>query len=352
MYFLINIFGSGKKEYSAMKFLLYTFFGSLFILASLIALVYYNALQTGILSFDIEILSRARFFPYPIIAEFLMFLGFFIGFAVKLPVFPIHTWLPDAHTDAPTPVSMILAGIMLKLGAYGIIRFNLGIFPELFSAFGIILVVLGLINMFYAAICAYYQQDFKRLVAYSSISHMGLVLIGLGALSITSFIGAVFQLVSHGLISAALFMIVGIIYFRCKTRNIDELGGLQDKMPSLSYFSTIIVLAGLGVPLLSGFIAEALVFFGAFSQDNTLLFNILIILGIFSMILTAVYLMGAFTKVFWGNLLPKYNGIKDITPHEFLILLCLVLSVIFFGIYPNGLIHIFENTAKNILSMI
>ena len=352
MYFLINIFGSGKKEYSAMKFLLYTFFGSLFILASLIALVYYNALQTGILSFDMETLSQAKFYPYPIIAEFLMFIGFFVGFAVKLPVFPIHTWLPDAHTDAPTPVSMILAGIMLKMGAYGIIRFNLGFFPELFSACGIFLIILGIINMFYAAICAYYQQDFKRLVAYSSISHMGLVLIGLGALSLTSFIGAVFQLVSHGLISAGLFMMVGIIYFRCKTRNLDELGGLQNKMPSLSYFSTVIILAGLGVPLLSGFIAEALVFFGAFHQDNSIILNILIVCGIFSMILTAVYLLSAFTKAFWGNLLPKYNTIKDITPHEFLILISLVVTIIFLGIYPNGLINVFENSAKYILSAI
>ena len=247
---------------------------------------------------------------------------------------------------------MILAGIMLKMGAYGIIRFNLGLFPELFSGFGIILIGLGLINMFYAAICAYYQQDLKRLVAYSSISHMGLVLIGLGALTVTSFVGAIFQLVSHGLISAALFMMVGVIYFRCKTRSIDELGGLQKNMPVLSYFSIITILAAIGVPMLSGFAAEVLVFFGAFNQDNSVILNVLIISAVFCMILTAIYLINAFAKTFWGNLLPKYSSIKDITPHEFLIMLCLVSCMIFFGVCPNALINLFENTAKYILNTI
>ncbi len=352
MYILISVFGSGKKEYSAMKFLLYTFFGSLFILGAIIALVYFYSIGSGVVTFDIEQLASVKSFEYPLWAEILMFFGFFVGFAVKLPVFPLHTWLPDAHVDAPTPVSMLLAGVLLKMGAYGLIKFNLSFFPDWFDLCSSLIIILGVVNVLYAAFIAFAQTDLKKLVAYSSISHMGLVLIGLGALTIVSMSGAVFQLVAHGLVSAALFMLVGIIYKRTKTREIADLGGISQKMPVASSFALLFVLTTLGVPLLSGFVAELLVFLGAMSSDLGVFIKVFLIVGLFGMILTAGYFLVAYKKVFWGNLLPKYLHINDLTAHELLVLMCLAVSVIFFGVFPNTLLGIFEGTLDGILKLI
>ena len=351
MYFLISVWGSGRKEYSATKFVLYTFFGSIFMLASILAIYYYHYLQTGVLTFDLGVLTAAKSYSYPFIFQILTFLGFFIAFAVKLPIVPFHTWLPDAHVDAPTPVSMLLAGILLKMGGYGLIRMNYQILSDAFRYFAAFIVILGVINIVYAAIIALVQDDLKKLVAYSSVSHMGIVLIGLGALNTTGISGAVFQMIAHGVISAGLFMIVGVIYLRTHTRQIPELGGLAQVAPRLFYISMIIALASLGLPLLIGFAAETLTFYGAFISQAfawPVSIQILTIIGASGIILAAAYLLWMLQKVFFGNMFQKWQHFHDVIPHEVVVLVGLILVIVVFGLYPSGLTNIFMPTVNSI----
>jgi NADH-quinone oxidoreductase subunit M len=355
MYFLISIWGSGRKVYSATKFVLYTFFGSIFMLASILAVYYYNYVQTnGILTFDIGSLT-AKTYSYPVMFGVLAFLGFFMAFAVKLPVVPFHTWLPDAHVDAPTPISMLLAGILLKMGGYGLIRMNLGILPDATKLLAPMLVILGVINIIYAAVIALVQQDLKKLVAYSSVSHMGIVLLGLGAFNVAGVSGAVFQMIAHGVISAGLFMIVGVIYLRTHTRNIPDLGGLGQVAPRIFYFSMVIALASLGLPLLIGFAAESLAFYGAFISNSfqNIVFmgsqyhisiQLLTVIGAFGIILSAAYLLWMLQRVFFGTMFEKWKNIHDMTPHEVVVLVSLTLVIITFGVLPTGLTNIFVPT--------
>lgn len=352
MYFLISIWGTGRKEYSATKFVLYTFLGSIFMLFSILAMYYYHYLQTGILTFDLSALTL-RFYVYPLPLELLIFLGFFLAFAVKLPIVPFHTWLPDAHVDAPTPISMLLAGILLKMGGYGLIRMNLQMLPNAISYFAPLLIILGVINIIYAAIVALAQEDLKKLIAYSSVSHMGIVLIGLGALNVAGVSGAVFQMIAHGIISAGLFMIVGVIYVRTHTRQISELGGLGQVTPKIFYFSMIIALASLGLPLLIGFAAESLAFYGAFMSNSlaNTAFSIqfLTILAVFGIILTAAYLLWMIQRVFFGAMFTKWKKLNDATPHEIVVLVSLILVIVAFGLFPSGLTNIFGPTIENLL---
>jgi NADH-quinone oxidoreductase subunit M len=361
MYFLISIWGSGRKEYSAMKFILYTFTGSIFMLASILALVYYNFTQTGVLTFDLSTYTALKTYTYPISFAVPVFLGLFAAFAVKLPVVPLHTWLPDAHVDAPTPISMLLAGILLKMGGYGLIRMNLQILPEALKVLAPMLIIMGVINIIYAACIALVQNDLKKLVAYSSVSHMGIVLLGLGAMNTAGVAGAVFQMTAHGIISAGLFMIVGVIYLRTHTREVSKLGGLGQNSPRIMYFSLIIVLASLGLPLLMGFAAETLAFYGAFTSytfdgftafGNYFPVSIQTLTGIaaFGVILTAAYLLWMFQKVFCGNMFEKWKKFHDATPHEVFILLSLILVIVLFGVYPQGLSNIFTPTVNNIVN--
>lgn len=363
MYFLISVWGTGRKEYSAMKFILYTFAGSVFMLAAILAIVYYNYVQTGILTFDLNTYTYMKAFAYPTVFGILTFLGFFIAFAVKLPVVPFHTWLPDAHVDAPTPVSMLLAGILLKMGGYGLIRMNLQILPEILRILAPLIIILGVINILYAAIIAIAQKDLKKLVAYSSVSHMGIVLLGLGAMNIAGVSGAVFQMVAHGVISAGLFMIVGVIYLRTHTREIPELGGLGQNSPKIMYFSMIIALGSLGLPLLIGFAAETLAFYGTFTSEvfnGITLFNIFIpvsvqlltAIAIIGVIFTAVYLLWMFQRVFWGNIFNKWSKFHDASPHEMVVLISLIAVIVFFGFYPEGMTNIFVPTVDNLMKLI
>ncbi|MFA6989319.1 MAG: NuoM family protein [Candidatus Gastranaerophilaceae bacterium] len=352
MYLLILIWGTGRKDYSAMKFILFTFGGSIFMIASVIALGLLHYLHTGVLTFDMQTLTAFKDYSHSIIIQILIFLGLFIGFAVKLPIVPIHTWLPDAHVDAPTPISMILAGILLKMGGYGLIRLNLQILPDIFKLFAPIMIILGIINIIYAAFIAFAQKDLKKLIAYSSISHMGIVLLGLGALNVSGITGAVFQMVAHGIISAGLFMMVGVIYLRSHTREISKLSGLTDIMPRISYFSMIIIFASLGLPLLIGFAAEVLVFYGAFISTSFNLIQILTVVGIFGIILTAGYLLWTYQRVFCGNILPDLKKLHDVTPHEVFVFMSIIFVIIIFGIYPTGLTSIFEPAINNLLKVI
>ena len=348
MYFLISIWGSGRKEYSAIKFVLFTFFGSIFMLASIIAFAYFFYQSTSNLTFDMQVLSSSSDY-YSLAAGIAMFLGFFIAFAVKLPVVPIHTWLPDAHVDAPTPVSMLLAGILLKMGAYGLIRINLQAFPAVFKLLAPFIVLLGVINILYAAIIALAQKDLKKLIAYSSVSHMGIVLIGIGAMNVTGVTGAVFQMVAHGLISAGLFMMVGSIYLRTHTRKISELGGLAQAMPKIYYFSSFLALASLGLPLLAGFSAETLVFYGAFTSTAFSNIQIFSIFAVFGIVLTAIYLLWMLQQVFCGAMFETRKRLQDITPHELVIYMSLVVAIVLFGLYPTALTDIFKSSISQIM---
>ena len=350
MFLLISIWGSGRKDYSATKFVLYTFFGSLFMLASIIAISYYHYTQTGILTFDMATLTAVKAYQYPMTFGILTFIGFFTAFAIKLPVVPFHTWLPDAHVDAPTPISMLLAGILLKMGGYGLIRMNLQMMPEITRYLAPILVTLGVINIIYAAIIALVQTDLKKLVAYSSVSHMGIVLLGIGALNAAGVSGAMFQMIAHGIISAGLFMMVGVIYLRTHTREIEKLGGLAQVMPRIFYLSMVISMASLGLPLLIGFAAETLAFYGAFTSKVFDSIQVLTVIAVAGIILTAGYLLWMIQRVFCGTMFDRWKHVQDITPHEIVVLFSLVFVIVVFGFYPSGITNIFVPAVNALMS--
>lgn len=340
MYFLISIWGTGRPKYSAMKFVLYTFFGSLFMLAAILAVYYVHFMQTGELTMDMGLLGLYN--GYPAILQFFAFIGFFVAFAVKFPIVPFHSWLPDAHVDAPTPVSMLLAGILLKMGAYGLIRINMYFFPSVFNFFAPGIFVLGIINIIYAAMIAFAQKDLKKLIAYSSISHMGIVLVGLCAMNSIGVSGAVMQMIAHGLISAGLFFVVGVIYLRTKTRDIEKLGGLAQKLPILYYFSMLLALASVGIPGLVGFVGEALCFYGAAVSDAFDLIRVFAGIALLGMIFGAVYITSLLKRVFCGVMLDDYNEIENVKPHELVVLLSLAILIVLFGAFPNYLVNIFS----------
>jgi len=359
MYFLISQWGGGKCKESAMKFVLYTFLGSLFMLLGILLLYFYNFGTYGTMTADFSAIAVSS--PeFPTFLQVLISILLLIGFAVKMPIVPLHTWLPDAHVDAPTPVSMILAAILLKMGAFGIIRFNMQLLPEAFKLMVPVLMIFALINIIYTALVAYAQTDLKKIVAYSSISNMGIVLLGLCSLDLIGFTGAVFQMIAHAIISAGLFMLVGIIYIRTKTREIAELGGLGTAMPRLMGFGLILSLAAVGLPLLMGFVGEFLVFLGAFNSSADELnapIRIYTIIAALILILSAAYVLRLLHKTFWGNIFEKWEnvkgeGIKDITNHEFVVLFSLILVIGFFGVFPMSIINIIQPILANILQFL
>lgn len=365
MYFLIAIWGSGRAQYSAIKFVLYTLAGSIFILAGIL-IVYLNYYQqTGVLTFDMQLLGQ--FTNYPLAIQMLAFIGFFIGFCVKLPAVPFHTWLPDAHVDAPTPVSMILAGVLLKMGGYGLLRFNAGFLPDALYVMAPYVALIAVICILYGAMVALSQQDMKKLVAYSSVSHMGLVLLGLAAMNAAGMNGAMFQMLAHGVISAGLFMLVGTVYIRTHTRDIDKLGGLFNQIPVVSSFFIFIGLAGLGLPLLVGFAAESLIFYGAFTSTSFSVFpffgvnlpismQVFAILGIIGIIITALYILWLLERVFFGPMFEKWKTLTDTQFNsakyqEVLVLGLLSLTILVFGFYPKAITDIFEPTVSKIIQI-
>lgn len=353
MYFLISQWGEGRAKYSAMKFILYTFLGSLFMLLGILLMHFYYFATYGTMTGDFSyILVSAPEFPLAL--QVLISILFLIGFAVKLPLVPLHTWLPDAHVDAPTPVSMILAAVLLKMGAFGIIRFNMQMLPDAFKVLVPVLLVMALVNIIYTALIAYSQTDLKRIVAYSSISHMGIVLFGLCSLNLMSFSGAVFQIFAHGLISAGLFMVTGIIYIRTKTRQISELGGLAAVMPRLAGFSIILTLAAVGLPLLMGFVGEFMVFLGSFnsSLDEILPVKLYTLIAVVILILSACYMLRFLHETFYSNLLEKWHNLKDIMMHEFSVLSIISFCVIIFGVFPMFIINIVQPLLSGILEFL
>ena len=337
MYFLISIWGTGRKEYSAIKYVVYTLFGSAMMLAGILSLYFttgslsmVDIAQTGIASFTAVI---------PVVAIFFLLL---IGFAVKLPVFPLHTWLPDAHTDAPTAVSVVLAGALLKMGGYGMIRLCVTIFPQVAHQYAPLLVTLAIISVLYGAAITLRQTDLKRLIAYSSISHMGYVLLGIFALSQVSLTGAALQMFSHGIITGLLFAMAGLVMHNVKERDLRKLGGLVRQIPIIAVIFSGAGLAALGLPTTSGFAAEFLVFVGSFTSTAVSGIQVYTILGVLGIVITAGYILWMLQRVFYGPVLEQYNGVKDADILERVYMFAFIAVIMLVGIYPAILTDIIK----------
>ncbi|MGK7940674.1 MAG: NAD(P)H-quinone oxidoreductase subunit 4 [Crocosphaera sp.] len=333
VYILISIWGGEKRLYAATKFILYTALASIFILVAALGMAFYG----DTLTFDMAQLGMKDF---PMALEVLAYAGFLIAFGVKLPIFPLHTWLPDAHSQASAPVSMILAGVLLKMGGYGLIRFNIEMLPHAHIKFAPLLLILGVINVVYGAFTAFGQTNLKRRLASSSISHMGFVLIGISSFTELGMNGAVLQMVSHGLIAAALFFLCGSTYERTHTLMMDEMGGLAQKMPKTFALFTAASMASLALPGMSGFVAELTVFLGVTNSDaySSIFKTVVIFLTAVGLILTPIYLLSMLRVVFYGQKneglqLPKFN--LDAKPREVFITACLLLPIIGIGLYPK-----------------
>lgn len=357
MYFLIGIWGGPRRVYAAIKFFLYTLFGSAFILLVMLGL-YFSTKDpnTGAHSFNMlsmmdpkNFLDGSLFAGSLTTARLIAYGALFIGFAIKVPIFPFHTWLPDAHVEAPTAISVILAGVLLKMGTYGMLRISYPIFPDAMIYFAYALAVFGMINIIYGSLCAMAQKDFKKLIAYSSIAHMGYVVLGMASLTTQGVTGAIFQMFNHGTITAMLFLIVGVLYDRAHSRNVNEFGGLANKMPK--YFAIVIIafFSSMGLPGLSGFISEALAFLGAFSVNSLRVITIISTLGI---VLTAAYMLWTLQRMFYGNLPEKWNSLTDMNGREYAMLVPLAVIIIFLGVYPSPVLNMMTASVNQLVSFV
>ncbi len=345
MYFLITIWGSGRKEYSAIKYVIYTLVGSAMMLAGILSIYF----TTGSLNMmELAGLAAAR----PVIPLAAMFFLLLIGFAIKLPVFPLHTWLPDAHTDAPTAASVILAGALLKMGGYGMIRLCVTIFPEVALHYAPLLVALAVVSVLYGAAVTLRQKDLKRLIAYSSVSHMGYVLLGIFALSQVSLTGATLQMFSHGIITGLLFAMVGLVYDKSHERNLDNLGGLARQMPVMVVVFSIAGLASLGLPGTSGFAAEFITFVGSYSSLAVQGIRIYTILGVFGIVLTAGYILWMLQRVFYGPPLEKFSKVPDANNIEKVCIFSFVAAIMLVGIYPAILTNVINMGVEPIVRLV
>jgi len=364
MYFLIGVWGGPRRVYASIKFFLYTLFGSIFLLAGI--LVLYFCLTSNGSKFtgnpfsipEITAFAKEAGGAGGILANFgsnahlvatLVFWGVFIAFAVKVPVFPFHTWLPDAHVEAPTPISVILAGILLKLGGYGMIRINFPFFPEILREQAFWIGLLGVINIVYGAFVAMAQTDFKRLVAYSSVSHMGFCLLGFAAMTSEGMNGAIMQLFSHGTISGLLFLVVGVVYERAHHRDLGRFGGLMWQMPRYGTIASIAMFASLGLPGMSGFVAELTTFLGSFRSDFYSAAKWLTVISTLGVVVTAAYYLRALQKVFLGATNPACASYADATATEMFPMVLLVIPTIWFGIFPNSFFEMIQPAVKAIL---
>jgi NADH-quinone oxidoreductase subunit M len=346
MYFLIGIWGGPKKEYAAIKFFLYTLFGSVFMLLGILAL-YFNAH-----TFNIVELIKAH--PGTQYFQILVFLAFYLGFAIKVPAFPFHTWLPLAHVEAPTAVSVILAGVLLKMGGYGLLRVCYGIMPLGFKWFLPALVVIAFINIVYGALCAMAQTDMKKMVAYSSVNHMGYCLLGIAGVSAIGFTGAVVQMVAHGLITGALFLLVGVIYDRAHTRDIAAFGGLGAKVPVYAGFMIFTCFASLGLPGLAGFVGEFFCFLGAFQRfplfTSYSAYSLLVALSLIGVLVTTVFFLRMIQRVFLGPLNEKWASLQDMSTRELIAVVPLTVLTIFIGIWPNSALNMMNPTLTQMIT--
>lgn len=345
MYFLIGVWGGPRKVYAAIKFVLFTMFGSLLMLVALLYLFFMYHGYAGEYSFD---LLKIYQMPIPLGAQTYMFLAFALAFAIKVPVWPFHTWLPDAHVEAPTAGSVILAGVLLKMGTYGFIRICLPLFPEATLKFVPLISILAIIGIIYGALVAMVQRDVKSLVAFSSVSHLGFVMLGMMALNVQGMEGAVIQMINHGISTGALFLIVGMLYERRHTRLISEFGGLAKSLPVFSVFFMIVALSSIGLPLTNGFVGEFLILLGTFKANVT--YAVLAATGV---ILAACYMLWMLQRVIFGKITQTVNeNLHDLYGREKLVLVPLVLLIFWIGIYPKPFFVRMEPAVKNILGMV
>ena len=352
MYFLIGIWGGPRKEYAAIKFFIYTLLGSVLILLVILA-HYFKMSSTGLAQYAFNIPELVARRPFsvpggPTFFQHFLFWCLFIGFAIKVPIFPFHTWLPDAHVEAPTAVSVILAGVLLKMGGYGILRLNYPLLPEVGAQAGVMwfLAVLGVVNIIYGALCAMGQSDFKRLVAYSSVSHMGYVLLGIAVLKSEAVNGAIFQMFAHGLSSAMMFMLVGVVYERAHHRDIARFGGLAVQMPVYFGLAVVGFFASLGLPALVGFIGEVMVFLGTFQYSPWLAG-----VSTVGMLLTAGYILWTMQRVYLGPVKPEYAQFPDCNRWELISIAPLAVLSIAFGVFPMVVLRMFASSTEIFLNL-
>ncbi|HEY9299609.1 MAG TPA: photosynthetic/respiratory NAD(P)H-quinone oxidoreductase subunit D1 [Phormidium sp.] len=348
VYLLLAIWGGKKRLYAATKFILYTAGGSLFILIASLAMAFYG----DNVSFDMRTLAAK---DMAINFQLWMYAAFFIAYAVKLPIIPFHTWLPDAHGEATAPVHMLLAGILLKMGGYALIRMNAQMLPDAHAVFAPVLVVLGVVNIIYAALTSFAQRNLKRKIAYSSISHMGFVTIGIASFTDLGLSGAMLQMVSHGLIGASLFFLVGATYDRTHTLMLDEMGGVGQKMRKMFSMWTACSLASLALPGMSGFVAELMVFVGFATSDayNPTFKVIIVFLAAVGIILTPIYLLSMLREIFYGpenKELVEHEALIDAEPREVFIISCLLVPIIGIGFYPKMLTQIYDASTEQLTS--
>jgi len=347
MYFLISIWGTGRKEYSAIKYVIYTLFGSAFMLAGILSLYF----TTGSLSM-VDISQGGLAMVRPVIPAVAIFSLLLIGFAIKLPVVPLHTWLPDAHTDAPTAGSVMLAGALIKMGGYGMIRLCVSIFPEVARHYATILVVLAVISVLYGAALTLRQTDLKRLIAYSSVSHMGYVLLGIFALGQVSLTGAVLQMFSHGILTGLLFAMAGLTMHNVHERDLRKLGGLARQIPIIAVVFSVAGLGSLGLPTTSGFAAEFLVFVGSFSSTIVPGIQVYTILAVIGVVLAAGYILWMIQRTFYGPVLEQYNGVKDADILERVYMFAFIAVTMLVGIYPAILTDVIRIGVMPIVQLI
>lgn len=344
MYFLIGIWGGTRKLYAAIKFFLYTFLGSVLMLIGILTLYFYNQQVTGVSTFNILTLMDLAL---PRHIQYWVFLAFFVGFAIKVPMFPFHTWLPDAHVEAPTAGSVILAGVLLKMGTYGFVRFALPFFPDATIELLPWMMALSVIGIVYGALVAMMQPDMKKLIAYSSVSHLGFCMLGIFCLNEPGINGAVMQMINHGISTGALFLIVGLIYERRHTRIIKDLGGLSTPMPVYAAIYGIITMSSLGLPGLNGFIGEFLVLQGAWLQPR---FWWVTFFAASGMVLGAAYMLWLYQRVMFGKAEGENATVTDLNFREKMTLIPLVVLAFWIGIYPAPFLKIIEKPVKFVVA--
>jgi NADH-quinone oxidoreductase subunit M len=329
MYLVIGVWGGSNRVYAAVKFVLYTLVGSLLMLVAILALYVQHGAATGVYTFDLPVLVR---WVMPAgLGQNLMFLAFALAFAVKVPLFPFHTWLPDAHVEAPTPGSVILAGVLLKMGTYGFLRFCLPLFPDASLSFAPLIFALAVVGILYGACVCTVQPDLKKLVAYSSVSHLGFVVLGIFTLTPQGLVGAVIQMVNHGLSTGALFLMVGMIYERRHTRSIADFGGLWQVIPAFSALFLVVSLSSLGLPGLNGFVGEFLILLGAFQVSRPLA-----VVATSGIILAAVYMLWMYQRVIFGEITHAENrSLSDLSAREWAVLAPVLVLIVWIGVYPG-----------------
>jgi NADH-quinone oxidoreductase subunit M len=350
MYFIIGVWGGPKRIYAAVKFFIFTMVGSVLMLVAILYIVWFHHQQTGIWSYDyFDLLHTAPLIPATgslLAPGMLIFAAFALAFAIKVPIFPFHTWLPDAHVEAPTAGSVILAGVLLKMGAYGLLRFNRTLLPEAWDRFVPLMLALAVIGIIYGALVAMVQPDIKKLVAYSSVSHMGFVVLGLAAGTQASTQGAVLQMVNHGLTTSALFLLVGMVYERSHTRQISDYGGIAGVMPVYTGIFLVVTLGSMGVPGFNGFVGEFLILAGSWTVHP-----MAVVFASLGIVLGAVYMLWMVQRVFWGPLdNPVMQSLPDINFREIMVVAPLLVFIVWIGIRPNDFLSPMEAAVRLLLA--